>query len=230
MTTDNDVAALVSAADSLDLTPRGNRWCHLSLCVLDAVFSINANYSTTTRTVHTYATFAGLNPVLTPAAEVASGEHAETEQRLSAFLAAEGGHDPEAFAARLGNRQLTSTRSGIRKAEAVQRYARILVEHDVETLADVGALLADPERTKTVERALAKVPGHGSGVRVSYLWMLAGDDSHVKADRMVVRWLSRVLDRTVTVKEAASLVIETAAALGVTPWVLDHAIWNAERP
>jgi hypothetical protein len=225
----NDVALLAAAVESLGLAPRGNRWCHLSLCILDAVFSINANYQTTSRTTRGYATLAGLEPVLAPAAEVATGLHLATEQRLSDFVATECEQDPDAFATRLDNRQLTSTRSGIRKAEAVQRYGRILVDHGVETLADVGTLLSDPDQTKTVEKVLSRVPGHGSGVRVSYLWMLAGDDSHVKADRMVIRWVSRALDRTVTVKEAGHLVVETAAVLGVTPWVLDHAVWQAER-
>lgn len=229
MTTDNDVATLVLASDVLDLAPRGDRWCHLSLCVLDAVFSINANYATTSRTTRGYAALAGLEPVVAPASEVAAGLHTATEQRLPDFVSDEGGHDPETFASRLDNRQLTSTRSGIRKAEAVQRYARVLVDHQVETLADIGGLLADLEQTKSVEGALSKVPGHGSGVRVSYLWMLAGDDTHMKADRMVVRWVSQALGRTVAGAEAEPLIIETAAALGVTPWVLDHAVWNAER-
>ena len=229
MTTDSDINLLVSAAGSLDLAPRGQRWCHLSLCVLDAVFSINAKYAGTARTVRAYAASAGLEPMLAPAADVASGKHASTEQRLSAFVAREAVLDADDFANRLGNRQPTSTRSGIRKAEAVQRYARILVEHGVETLGEVGALLGNLERTKTVERALATVPGHGSGVRVSYLWMLAGDDTHVKADRMVLRWVSRALAQEVTIPETGALVINAADALGVTPWVLDHAVWNAER-
>ncbi|MGW2038478.1 hypothetical protein [Streptomyces virginiae] len=31
--------------------------------------------------------------------------------------------------------------------------------------------LADADRLKPVERALANIPGHGSGARLSYLWM-----------------------------------------------------------
>lgn len=222
--------ALASAAKNLALQPRGNRWCHLSLCVLDAVFSINATYPTTVRTVRSYATHAELDPVVAPADEVALGTHARTEQPLSEFLTGDGALAPEALATLLGNRQRTSTRSGILKAEATQRYARILVDHGLETLADVADLLIDLDRTADIERALATVPGHGRGVRVSYLWMLAGDDQHVKADRMVTRWVARALNRrSVSVAEAGELLKETARQLNVTPWVLDHAIWNAER-
>jgi hypothetical protein len=59
--------------------------------------------------------------------------------------------------------------------------------------------------------------------------MLAGDDDHVKPDRMVVGWLTQVLGRPPSVPEAAALVEEAAKELGVTPWELDHAIWNAQR-
>ncbi|KQP63150.1 hypothetical protein [Nocardioides sp. Leaf285] len=229
MTIGRDVDLLASAAGSLSLTPRGQRWCHLSLCVLDAVFSINANYSTTTRTVHAYARSAGLEPVLAPAADVAAGQFQATEQNLRAFVSTAGALDPDAFASLLDNRQLTSTRSGIRKAAAAQRYAQILIEHGLLTLSDVGTVLGDAGRTRKVERALAAVPGHGSGVRVSYLWMLAGDDEHVKADRMVQRWVSRALGRPVGSEEAALLLAAAAGSLGVTPWVLDHAVWSVER-
>ena len=45
---------------------------------------------------------------------------------------------------------------------------------------------------------------------------------------MVVRWVSHALGREVTVAQAGPPIIETTAALGVTLWVLDHAVW--ERP
>lgn len=36
--------AVTDAVRMLDIVPRKLRWAHLSLCVLDAVFSINARY------------------------------------------------------------------------------------------------------------------------------------------------------------------------------------------
>ncbi|MGH3921395.1 MAG: hypothetical protein ACRDTT_00695 [Pseudonocardiaceae bacterium] len=67
------------------------------------------------------------------------------------------------------------------------------------------ALLANPDVLAKVEGALRTVPGHGSGARLSYLWMLAGDDQHIKPDRMVLRWLSNHLGRDVGVPEARAL-------------------------
>nr|WTB35245.1 hypothetical protein OG781_42460 [Streptomyces sp. NBC_00830] len=115
------------------------------------------------------------------------------------------------------------------KVEAACRYAEILTSHGVETLADANALLADLDKLKTVEHALTSVAGHGSGARLAYLWMLLGDDSRIKPDRMVFRWLRAVLHRAVTTSEAIRLITEAAVRLGCTPWELDHAIWKDQR-
>jgi hypothetical protein len=56
---------------------------------------------------------------------------------------------------------------------------------------------------------------------VTYLWMVAGADDHVKPDRMVLRWLAAKLGRPVDVVSARRLLAETARAVGCTPWELD---------
>jgi hypothetical protein len=58
--------------------------------------------------------------------------------------------------------------------------------------------------------------------------MLAGDDQHVKPDRMVLHWIGRHLGRQVDVRTARELITATAQRLHHTPWELDHAIWRAE--
>lgn len=65
-------------------------------------------------------------------------------------------------------------------------------------------------RLAAIEEQMRSVPGHGGGARLSYRWMLAGDDRHVKPDRMILRWLGRHLGRTVTVGEAHELLIALA--------------------
>jgi hypothetical protein len=225
-------AAVLAAAQQLGaLSPRGDRWTHLSLCVLDAVFSIGARYSTTRRTVHTYAAHAGLTHVLEPAHAVAAGEFTLTEEPVTALRARIKEHGPETFARDVvRNRQRTSPRGGIPKAEAALGYATVLERHDVLRLADVPGLLVDDARLGRVEAALAQVPGHGAyGIRAGYLWMLAGSDDLIKPDRMVLGWLTGVLGRTPSVSEARTLLAVVATTLGVTAWQLDHAIWNAQR-
>lgn len=227
--TDERTLVMAAARRLGDIPPRTNRWTHLPLCVLDAVYSIGARYEAA-RTVHAYADLAELPHVLESAAAVEAGAFATTEQpvsRLQSDIERVGSHG---FALQIRNRQRTSPRGGVLKAEAARQYAVVLSEHDVERLTDVTKLMTDPDHLAEVEGALAAVPGHGQhGVRVSYLWMLAGDDQHVKPDRMVVGWLSGVLGRAVAVREAIQLVTAAAGHIGVSHWELDHAIWKAQR-
>ncbi|MFZ2178235.1 MAG: hypothetical protein WAW17_30270 [Rhodococcus sp. (in: high G+C Gram-positive bacteria)] len=133
------------------------------------------------------------------------------------------------------NRQNTSTRGGIRKADAALRYAAVLCEHEVTTVDDARTLLSDGDRLDVVEAALRQVPGEGgSGVRRGYLWMLIGDQDTVKPDRMVMRWLARHGADT-TPDSARGLLRDIARELSagsgreVSAWEVDHAIWQAAR-
>jgi len=74
------------------------------------------------------------------------------------------------------------------------------------------------------------VPGHGQGVRLGYLWMLAGNDHTIKPDRMVLRWMCIALDRAPAMPEARNLLAAGRGQLEVTPWALDHAIWSSISP
>lgn len=228
---DDDVAAVVKAAEQLPRRSRDKRWTHLSLCVLDAVFAMRARYTAATNVCYAYARIASLPHHLAPAPEVAAGDFAASERSVAELVSDISASGPDAFAVAVGNRQPTATRGRrVLKAEAARQYAQKLAEHGVERLADVPALLADPTgpRLDALESELRRVPGHGQGVRLAYFWMLAGDDTHVKADRMVLRWVGRVLGRRVKVPEATALVTEAAVRLGCTPWELDHSIWRAE--
>jgi hypothetical protein len=224
---DIDVVERAARAE-LTITPRAKRWTHLSLCVLDAVFSINATYSGVVRVCLRYAQHAALPDPLLPVSDAHTIIGTTKEQRLDAFAQDVQTIGAERFAAEvIANRARTSTRGGVLKADAALSYAEILTKHGVQTIGDVAALLGDDAHLGRVEADLATVAGHGSGARRAYLWMLAGDDRHVKPDRMVLRWIARDL-RPVTVDEARELVVATADRLGCTPWELDHAIWRAE--
>lgn len=230
MISNEDVEVLVRAARAeLTITPRAKRWTHLSLCVLDAVFSINAQYDAVVVPLcHRYAAHAGLPEPLLPVAVAHAVIGTAREQPLNAYVLDVRTVGTERFAADvISNRQRTSAQNGILKAEAALSYAMFLVEHGVQTIGDAAELLSDGARRDRAESELTTVRGHGSGVRLSYLWMLAGDDQHVKPDRMVLCWIRRHL-RPVSVDEAREAVVRTADRLGCTPWELDHAIWRAE--
>ncbi|MFF0042568.1 hypothetical protein ACFYRG_41260 [Streptomyces mirabilis] len=198
------------------------------MCVLDAVFSINAHYERhTVPTCHRYAAWAGISVPLSGSAQLPVPD----EQPLQSFVTHIQTHGEEAFSSEvLQNRQRTrANRDAPLKAEAARQYAELLVSHGIATLADANALLADLDELKAIERDLAGVAGHGSGARLAYLWMLLGDDSRIKPDRMVLRWLQTVLQRTVTTAQAISILTEAAARLRCTPWELDHTIWENQR-
>lgn len=228
-TNTSDAITVADSARALELVPRIARWGHLSLCVIDSTFSINAGYTGTTNAVRSYAGFAGLSSVLLEG-EALNGlvSPREDEQALSGFLESISDLPEDDTTARkvYNNLQMTSPRGGIRKASAVHKIAKILVAHGIETLADVSALMKDSRRLSIVETALREVEGHGKGLRVSYIWMTAGDDDHVKPDRHVLGWLQEAIGRPVLVPEARELLVEAAGIVGISPWVLDHAIWT----
>lgn len=223
---------LAAAVEDMNPGPRSARWAHLSLCVLDATFSINARYDTVVAPlVWRYAKWAELQKVLLRGDELIGAvvSPRDDEQKLSAFLKSfEGKSDAEFASDVVRNRNRTSSRGGVLKTEAARRISEILTGHGVETLSDVSALLTDLDRTKAVERALAAVRGHGTGIRTSYIWMLAGDDKHVKPDRHVLGWLSQRTGRNIGVPEARAMLADIADILGLTPWSVDHAIWASK--
>lgn len=216
-----DLSRVVAAARKLDIRAREAMWVSASLCVLDAVWSIGANYdSTVVPLIQNFAQANGINrPVVSPS-ELPAGDPFPT-RRLSQFS--------EDELLDRTNRQRTSTRNGITKAKAAIAYASVLTANGVLSMSDASKLLRDPPRLAQVERELSRVRGHGAGVRMAYLWMLLGDDNGVKPDRMVIRWLQRAIGRESSVDEARVILADASVRLGGTLWELDHAIWLDER-
>ena len=232
---DCDIDELEAAARTLAIEPRDLRWTHLSLCVLDAVFSINASYdSHTLPTVTRYARYANLPAVLLPPSRAGDVIGTDQEQRLEELIKQIETCGAEQFTQTvLQNRQRTSSRiTSPYKIHAALRYAEILVDHGINAIPAAASLLVDDTRRESVERQLSEVAGHGSqGIRLGYLWMLVGDEQRIKPDRMILGWLARISGGRCrpSVGEARRLVALLAERIGRTPWELDHAIWLAER-
>lgn len=230
MRDDDGLDSLVAAARELDPQPRARRWVSVSFCVLDAVHSIGAHYDRhVVPVVERVAADWGIDVPAVPMSEPDSDDPVPLDAFLDRYLSV------EALLATTRNRQNTSTRGGIRKADATLRYAAILRDHEIRTIQDARALLADDRRLEAVETALRTVPGEGgAGVRRGYLWMLIGDHQTVKPDRMVLRWLAHH-GATVTAETARTLLTDIARQLSaetgrpVSPWEVDHAIWRAAR-
>lgn len=215
----------------------------LPLCVIDSVFSIGVRYINVQKAVASWC--AAQNP---PWAKF----HTEFEPRktISDLLAVarkdgealsyqdwDALPDPywEAISDRLfgGNRQRTSTNAnkGILKAKAVILFARVLKSASVEDFHDIR----DPLRQAAARQAVKAVPGHSSGISFDYLMMMAGDDSFVKADRMICRFVERATGKSVVNQEEAKQALTGACQLlsaeypNLTPRLLDHLIWQYQR-
>jgi hypothetical protein len=197
----------------------------LPLCVIDAVFSIGVRYETVQKVVKGWCERNGW--------ESARGK-ASRERTVSEFLALLQPYEnrwEEMAVEVFQNRQRTSSRSGILKAEAVYRFAKALQKFQVETFAD--ALAQGLHRD--VRSAIRAIPGQGTGISYSYFLILAGNPDAVKADRMVLRFIADALGTKDVSQEAAQELVRQAASVlrsefpRLTASLLDNKIWNFQR-
>src|SRR5689334_7042593 len=125
---------LVDVLADREITPRDRRWSSLSYCVIDAVWSISAQYDAVVAPLvrRVAAANADRHPVVDATASLPPDP---LPLPLTILLE----RYPDAAVLRaVTNGQRTSTRGGIEKAEAVLRYAHILTDHGVTDLAGVA--------------------------------------------------------------------------------------------
>lgn len=200
----------------------------LSLCVIDAVFSIQARYTGVKNVVKRYCQTYRLQKMYRPDRRVLPPR--EEQDCITDLLREINRLGSARFASEvLKNRARTSARSGILKAEAVRLFASTLAKHGVLYLQDVPICLANPG----VEETVRSIPGQRSGITFRYMLMEAGCDDLVKPDTMVLRYLRQALGRTVQTGECQSLLSGAAALLrrrfpNVTPRSLDKLIWERQ--
>jgi len=200
----------------------------LSLCVLDAVFSIGVRYESTEAVVKRYCQFCNLARIRSDRSLLPPKASQEPVSTLVRRIEQNG---PRHFATNVVcNSQRTSSRGGILKAEAAALFAKILVAHGVEYLQDLPRY----EEGRGLEAALRTVHGQGSGISIGYFWMLAGTDKLVKPDRMVLGFLTETLQRRVEVAEAQRLLSAANDILigefpHLTPRLLDYEVWQFQR-
>jgi hypothetical protein len=195
-------------------TPDG--YDSVGLAVIDSVWSIGVRYQSVGNVIARYR-----------AARRADGHDPDVDrpEDVRRFIEACGG--PDGFADRMGNRQRTSTRNGVLKAEAIFDEARILEREGVSAPADLTG--ASEERLDHLRARWSTVTGQGSGVSWRAFSMLVGL-AEVKPDRMIRRFVAAALGRpketSVGLEEARVLVMAAATTLGVSARALDSAIWS----
>jgi hypothetical protein len=139
---------------STTLGPEYN-YASLPLCVIDAVYSIGVLYRPTIpRTVQNWCL---RQQPQWPMYRTAGG----SEHSIENFVELLEGQDFEALATdAFRNRQRTSTSSGILKAEAVYRFAKVLRDFHINLFGDTEDLTIN----QSVGEAIRKIPGQKSGI------------------------------------------------------------------
>lgn len=197
----------------------------LPLCVIDSIFSIGVNYSSTKNVVIKYCNYFKLKRIRNNKNEIPSIEEQES---ISNFCEKFDKLGLSFFVNNIFmNRQRTSTKNGILKAQAVYEFCKVLKKYNVENLQDVKKIILNDEFDKKIR----KIPGQSSGISLRYFFMLAGSDDLVKPDRMILRFLKNILKRDVNLEESQKLLEKTSCKLieiypNINPRLLDHQIWN----
>lgn len=218
---DPDLARVVRACEerlkpSAEWEPFEGYPGSLALCVLDAIWSVNARYPITRGVIQRYRNqrrWRG-NP------------DRDGLPELLAVCETLGGVD--SFIDTIGTRNRVSTQPGaIRKGEAVFRAATELHSLGVDTTEQFCRADGTP-LGEQVRAAWCAIPGQRSGVSWRYLRMLAGLPD-VKPDRMVIRFLASALgvdESRIDADRAVALVQAAAEHFGVDQRALDHEIWQ----
>ena len=165
---DDQIGLSPAGPDPSSAQPSRERWTSLSACVLDAVWSVGAHHDrVVVPLVHRILIPGATGPLNSES--VPSVDTHPLPRLLTRFP------DEQSLEGVARNRQRTSTRNGVTKADAALRYARTLVNHGVLGVEDLPRLTADPEAWSRVDRALSRIPGEGeNGARRSHFWTLCG--------------------------------------------------------
>jgi hypothetical protein len=198
----------------------------VALAVIDSVWGINSRWTSVRNVIDRYRR----------ARRGANGQSnlpgttdpdTDAPEDLLAFIESSGGAD--AFAEVVQNRQRTSTRNGILKAEAVRQVASVLRDHRINTPEDVR--VASSEQLAALREDWMQIPGQRSGLSLD-AFLLSTGRGGVKADRMVRRFVADALqapgEGSVKPARAAALVEEAARIARIDTRLLDAAIWQYE--
>lgn len=200
----------------------------LPLCVIDAVYSIGVRYEGVRNTINRYCAHFNVKRTRTPRNIL---PHRHEQESVSNFCERSEKYGPCAMAVEIfRNRQRTSPRNGILKAEGAYLFATVLRKHGIEHLQDIETALHSHE----LEKAILAIPGQTSGISLQYFFMLSGSDDLIKPDRMILAFLKGILGKPVSPSEAQQLLTASTAQLRdtypyLTPRLLDHEIWKYQR-
>ncbi len=200
----------------------------MPLCVVEAVFSIGVRYEGVKNTIQRLCNYYCIQQDAKDKRTISSiGDQLSTTGCLKLF----GDKTPEQLANEVfRNRQRTSTRNAILKAEAVIKFLKVLKDFNAEYFQDIPRLIED----ESFEYCIKSIPGQGSGTSLKYFFMLAGSDDLIKPDRMILRFLHRAIGQILSLEQCQIILYGVANELNkqgynLTPRLLDNIIWNYQR-
>jgi len=207
---------------------------NLSLCVIDSIYSIGVRYAGVQAVVDRYCRKFELKKVRDDRTNFPVSNEQES---ISEFCKRIEMCPNELALTLFQNRQRTSAKSGILKAEAVQQFARILHSYEIENFQDVAQISSKA----SFEKSIQNIRGQRSGISLKYFWMLAGAENFIKPDRMVIRFVETALNRSIpptakNIVEVERLLREVCEHIktetkysNLTPRLLDHEVWKYQR-
>lgn len=204
-------------------------YASLPLCIIDAVYSIGANYTSTQKAVAHYC-----NIIKTPYFRgYGSAYPVPYDQRKVSELFSDIASYPTGLSAAeqlFNNRQRTSSNGGILKADAVKLFAECLMMHGIETFQAIQYALTN----KDIEKDIRSIKGQSSGITWKYFLMLSGSDDFIKPDRMIQRFVYKATGKNFSTDEVQILLKKVLPLLNekypaLTLRLLDHEIWKYER-
>jgi len=159
-------------------------YASLPFCIIDAVYSLGVRYSSTRNTVIHFCDIKGLQRLRLKESPFLDISQQYSVHQFDDLLSHYD--DYKQIAVELfNNKQRTSSRNGILKAEAVHKFARVLLKYNVNYFQDISKVIYD----LNFENDICLIPGQTYGTALTYFFMLAGDDNKVKPDRMIYSFL-----------------------------------------
>ncbi|OYX83423.1 MAG: hypothetical protein B7Y83_11470 [Flavobacteriales bacterium 32-34-25] len=198
----------------------------LPLCVIDSVYSIGVKYEIVRKTVKNFCEY---NNISVFRQNIDSIPEQNSQFSVTDFINTFGKTDFEELANSIfKNRQRTSSKSGILKAEAVVLFLNELSNEGINYFQDLENI------STSFETKIKQIRGQKSGISLQYFYMLAGNDRLIKPDRMVVRYIESILKVPISIKDCQNILEQTSLKLEeygfyISPRKLDNAIWNYQR-
>lgn len=197
----------------------------LPLCIIDAVFSISIQYTTTQNVVQRFSNYANIDKFRQYGSNF---PQINKQYSINQFIDFYKENDIDFVTNNVyKNRCRTSTVNGILKSKAVLEFAKVLQKYEINYFQDLAKVM----NNANFEKDIKYIKGQGSGISLSYFFMLAGDENLIKPDRMVERFVEDCIGKKLSTNELTQLFSKVIKILKVTyPNItlreLDHEIWK----